>query len=78
MLIGGWSMGHPEIKAVLDNWDIENPYRDLVNRDDILLIDNDIDRTLAFLRMAYYPKARAELVEPLSGETGFAIYHIKG
>ena len=78
MLIGGWSMGHPEIKAVLDNWDIENPYHDMVNRDDILLIDNDIDRTLAFLRMAYYPKARAELVEPLSGETGFSIYHIKG
>ena len=71
-------MGHPEIKAVLDSWDIENPYHDLVNRDDILLIDNDIDRTLAFLHMAYYPKARAELVEPLSRETGFSIYHIKG
>ena len=78
MLIGGWSMGHPEIEAILKEWNIGNPYRDLVNRDDILLVDNDIDRTLAFLRMAYYPEARAELVEPLSEETGLEIYHIKG
>ena len=78
MLIGGWSMGHPEIEAILKQWDIENPYRDLVNRDDILLIDNDIDRTLAFLRAAYYPDAEAELMEPLSGATGLMIYHIKG
>lgn len=78
LLIGGWSMGHPEIEAILDKWDIENPYHDLVNRDDIRLIDHDIDRTLAFLRDAYYPDAEAELIEPLSGETGLMIYHIKG
>ena len=71
-------MGHPESEAILKDWNIGNPYRDLVNRDDILLVDNDIDRTLAFLRMAYYPEARAELVEPLSEETGLEIYHIKG
>ena len=78
MLIGGWSMGHPEIEAILKQWDIENPYRDLVNRDDILLIDNDIDRTLAFLRAAYYPDAEAELMEPLSCATGLMIYRIEG
>lgn len=78
LLIGGWSMGHPEIEAVLDGWDIENPYHDLVNRDDILLIDHDIDRTLAYLRRAYYPDAEAELVEPLSGETNLMIYRVTG
>ena len=78
VLIGGWSMGHPEIEAILKAWDIENPYHDLVNRDDILLIDHDIDRTLAFLRMAYYPKARAELVQPLSDDTDLMIYSVKG
>ena len=78
LLIGGWSMGHPEIEAILDRWGIENPYHDLVNRDDIRLIDHDIDRTLAFLRDAYYPGAEAELIEPLSGETGLMIYQVKG
>lgn len=78
VLIGGWSMGHPEIEAILDKWNVENPYHDLVNREDILLIDHDIDRTLAFLRTAYYPKASARLVEPLSDETGLMIYSITG
>jgi hypothetical protein len=78
LLIGGWSMGHPEIEAVLDRWDIENPYRDLVNREDVRLIDHEIDRTLAYLRGAYYPDAKAELIEPLSAETGLMIYRITG
>ena len=78
VLIGGWSMGHPEIEAILNDWNVENPYHDLVNRDDILLIDHDIDRTMAFLRMAYYPNARAKLVQPLSEETGLMIYRIMG
>ena len=78
LLIGGWSMGHPEIEAVLDRWNIENPYRDLVNREDIRLIDHEVDRTLAYLRGAYYPEAKAEAVEPLSEETGLMIYRITG
>ena len=78
VLIGGWSMGHPEIEAILDRWGIENPYRDLVNREDVRLIDHDIDRTLAYLRGAYFPDAQAETVEPLSGETGLMIYRITG
>ena len=78
LLLGGWSMGHPEIKAILDRWGIENPYRDMVNREDVCLIDHDIDRTLAYLRQSYYPDAAAERIEPLSGETGLAIYRITG
>ncbi|MBQ3703307.1 MAG: hypothetical protein II885_11195 [Oscillospiraceae bacterium] len=78
VLIGGWSMGHPEIERVLKNWDIENPYHDMVNRGDVYLIDHDILHTITYLRGAYYPKASAELVQPLSKETGLKIYRIKG
>lgn len=78
VLIGGWSMGHPEIEAVLESWGIENPYHDLVNREDVCLIDHDIRRTITYLRTAYYPKASAALVQPLSKETGLKIYHIIG
>ncbi|MBQ9686715.1 MAG: hypothetical protein IJV41_09280 [Oscillospiraceae bacterium] len=76
--IGGWSMHHPVIEALLQSWGIENPYRDLVNNDSVYLIDNDIDRTLAYLRFAYYPDAAAELLQPLSDETGYRIYRITG
>ena len=78
LLLGGWSMGHPEIEKVLDRWGLVNPYHDMVNRADICLIDHDIDRTLAYLRFSYYPKAAAELIEPMSGETGYQIYRITG
>ena len=78
VLIGGWSMGHPEIERVLSDWDIENPYHDMVNCGNVCLIDHDIRRTIAYLRYAYYPKASAELVQPLSEETGMKIYRIKG
>lgn len=74
--IGGWSMHHPAIERILREWKVENPYRDLADREDLRLIDGDISRTIAYLRTAYYPKASAELVEPLSRETGFRIYEI--
>ena len=78
LLLGGWSMGHPEIKAVLDEWGLENPYHDMVNREDVYLIDHDIERTVAYLRGSYFPDAWAEPVQPLSKETGYRIYRIKG
>ena len=76
--IGGWSMHHPVIEALLQKWGIENPYRDLINNDRVYLIDRDIERTLAYLRFAYDPDAEAELVQPLSAETGYPIYRITG
>lgn len=76
LLLGGWSMGHPSIEAVLDDWGIENPFPELVNRDDVYLIDRNIKRTISYLRAYYYPKAAAELVQPLSRETGYKIYRV--
>ncbi len=78
VLIGGWSMGHPSIEEVLREWHVDNPYPDLIGRDDLRLIDHDIDRTLAYLRRAYDPDAAAELIQPLSDETGLLIYRITG
>jgi len=76
LLLGGWSMGHPEIERILDAWGLENPYHDMVNREDVYLIDHDVDRTVAYLRESYYPRAAAEMVQPLSRETGYPIYRI--
>ncbi len=78
VLIGGWSMHHPAIEALLSEHGITNPWPDLVDREDIRLIDHEVDTTLRFLRRWYYPEAEAELVEPLSSETGYRIYRITG
>ena len=76
VLIGGWSMHHPLIEEILDEWDLENPWRDLVGREDILLVDHDVERSLAFLRRWYAPGAAAELVEPISSESDIKVYRI--
>ena len=77
LLLGGWSMGHPEIERILGDWQLENPFPDLVDREDVYLIDHDIKRTITYLRTFYYPKASAELIQPLSKETGLKIYRVK-
>ena len=76
--IGGWSMHHPVIEDILAEYDIENPYRDIVNNDGCYIIDEDIERTIAYISRYYYPNAEAELVQPLSRETDLKIYKITG
>ena len=76
--IGGWSMHHPVIEDILADYDIENPYKDIVNHPDCYIIDEDIERTIAYISHYYYPNAKAELIEPLSSETDLKIYKITG
>lgn len=78
MLLGNWSMHHPSYEAMLHSRGIENPWPDLVNREDIYLIDQDVERSLRYLRRWYYPDAEAEPVEPLSTQTGLPIYRVTG
>lgn len=76
VLLGGWSLYHPSIEHVLEAYDIENPYPDMIGNARVLLIDNDVERTLAYLREYYDSNVQAEPVEPLSTETGLKIYRI--
>lgn len=76
VLLGGWSLYHPSIEHVLEAYDIQNPYPDMIGNAQVRLIDNDVERTLAYLRKYYDPDAQAEPVEPLSTETGLKVYRI--
>lgn len=76
VLLGGWSLYHPSIEHVLESYDIQNPYPDMIGNAQVRLIDNDVERTLAYLRKYYDPNVRAEPVEPLSTETGLKVYRI--
>ena len=78
VLLGGWSLYHPSIEHVLESYDIENPYPDMIGNEQVRLIDSDVERTLAYLREYYAPDVWAEPVEPLSSETGLSIYRIHG
>ena len=76
VLLGGWSLYHPSIEHVLESYDIENPYPDMIGNEQVRLIDSDVERTLAYLREYYAPDVWAEPVEPLSSDTGLKIYRI--
>ena len=78
LLIGGWSMHHPAIDALMAQWGLANPWRDLVGREDICLVDHDVERSLAFLRRWYAPDAEAVLIEPISSRSDIKIYKITG
>ena len=69
-------MHHPVIEELLESHGIENPFRDIVGREDIYIIDNNIERTMKHINTYYDPDAVAVPVEPLSEETNLKIYYI--
>lgn len=76
ILMGDWCENHPMNNSTLAAYGIEEPLRDVVNNDRVCIISNDIETPLEFIRRYFDPEARAELLEPLSSETGMGIYLI--
>ena len=59
-VLGGWPSGSIPYKTTLRKYGIENPYRDCVNNEKVLLIDNDINTTINYIHEYYDMDARAE------------------
>ena len=76
ILLGDWCVMHPNIAATMAEYGIVNPYEDVVGSDRAYLVVDDIAVTMAYINKNYDPQARAELVEPLSSETGLCIYRV--
>ena len=76
ILLGDWCVMHPNIAATMAEYGIVNPYEDVVGSDRAYLVVDDIEVTMAYINKDYDPQARAELVEPLSAETGLCIYRV--
>ena len=76
ILLGDWCVMHPNIAATMAEYGIYNPYEDVVGSDRAYLVVDDIAVTMAYINKYYAPEARAELVEPLSAETGLCIYRV--
>ena len=71
--LGGWGAYTSAWWETAKAWNVTNPYRDLIGREDIYLLDDDIELTLAYLRSCY--DSEAEAVE--KGSAGkYKIYSI--
>lgn len=72
--LGGWHIT-PTVVSDLSRCGVRNPYKDAVNNPEVYMITEDIDLLLSCMR-EYTPDAEAELIEPLSSQTGLPVYSI--
>ena len=71
---GGWEMGNPLWQQEMEKFDVVNPYRDLIDKKNVYLVDNKIDLTLKYIKQYYQKNIEAELVK----EAGYLqVYQIK-
>jgi len=74
----GWPTHMPIEEKILRAYGVSNPYRDCIDRDDIRIIDFNIEATVAYIREHYDEDASAVIDEQLYRETGIEIYQIIG
>lgn len=73
--LGNWSTGSPLSMAILDNYNIQNPFKDLVDNPDVYLIDNNgIETELSYIQRNYNKDAKSALVKNIKGFNVFKIY----
>lgn len=71
---GGWEMGNPLWQNKMEEYGIVNPYRDLIDKEHVYLVDNKIDLTVKYIQKHYQKNVEAELVK----EAGYLqVYQIK-
>ena len=72
-VLGGWPAGSPSYVAALEQYGVENPYRDAINNEKVYWIDNHIDWTIAYLHEYYDDSVRAEQVGTFEGENMYRL-----
>lgn len=72
--LGGWLTESPYALSRYAQYDVENPFRDLVDREDVRLLSNDVEPVLGYIRRHYDPDARAVAVRSVNGE--YTLYRI--
>ena len=62
---GGWECRTPGYTGAMEVHGIINPYRDVVNNENIYLVDGNIDLTLKYIRQYYAENAQAVFVKTI-------------
>lgn len=62
---GGWECRTPGYTRAMEAHGIINPYRDVVNNENIYLVDDNIDLTLKYIRQYYAENAQAVFVKTI-------------
>lgn len=76
-LLGGWQVPTPTTNAVLENYGITNPFRELAERnEDVILVDNElVKQKEEYLQRNYDEDAKLQLIGQVGG---FDLYVVAG
>lgn len=74
--LGGWEFGHPSVMAALESRGMTNPYRDCIDKENVLFCTKDIQLIMNFIRDEYHPSAKAVSVSDPG--SGYGLYRIAG
>ncbi len=66
--LGGWLTESPYVNARYAAYGVTNPFRDLVDRQDVRLMSEDVEPVLGYIRRHYAPDAKAVPVRLVNGE----------
>lgn len=73
--LGGWQAMYPPILKIMEDYGVQNPYRDCVDNDNICFFTDKIDIFVQHIREAYCPEAEAILIESVP-ENSLGLYKI--
>ena len=65
--LGGWETNMVSTLQKLENYGVENPWRDCIDNDQVYIVDNKINLTLQYIRTYYNKNVEAELVKTMEG-----------
>lgn len=77
--LGGWMTNMPLYNAVKEKFGVSNPFRDVVNNDDIFLIINSEegkDLIIEYIRRHYDENANAQYVKSIQANKEYRVYKI--
>lgn len=72
--LGGWEVNIPVVNSVLSRYGLANPFRDCVDRENVYIIDNNIQPVINYIKQHYNSTATAELVKTIHG---YQVYRVK-
>lgn len=70
--LGGWEYGAVTNDQVLEQYGVENPYRDMIDHPQVLVVDDKVNTTLDYLRSHYEPEVQADLVKKAGGRSFYS------
>ena len=71
--LGGWTAQSEPYMAVLEKYDITNPFRDMINNENVYIVDIDIDLTMEYINTWYDENAEAVFVKNIGQHSVYKV-----